>query len=67
MVYCLWYGVGAYEGADVCVGIYSDYVKAYAAQLAYQEKFSTEDVYITKVELDRNEFDNYGDAIGEVL
>ena len=39
-VFGLWYVVGAYEGCDICLGIYSDYVKAREAELRSEEHTS---------------------------
>jgi|694.fasta_scaffold00075_131 hypothetical protein len=66
-VFGLWYAVDAYEGCDICLGIYSDYAKAREAEISYLSDNSSDEVYITKIGIDVNEFDNYGDAIGEVV
>ena len=65
-VYGLWCSVGAYEGADVCLGIYSDYVKARSAELKYLSENSEDEVYLTKINVDESNFENWPyDAIGE--
>ena len=67
-VYGLWCSVGAYEGADVCLGIYSDYVKARSAELKYLSENSEDEVYLTKIGVDNNNFDFWQrDAIGEFV
>ena len=67
-VYGLWYSVGAYEGADVCLGIYSDYVKARSAELKYLSENSEDEVYLTKINVDESNFENWPyDAIGEFV
>ena len=63
-VYALYCEVGAYEGADFCVGIYSSLENARAAQAEFEYK---DESYITKVELDRNEFGRYGDSVGKLV
>ena len=63
-VYGLWSAVGAYEGAEVCLGIFSDYVKAREVMLA---KGDDGDLYISKIELDKVEDNWAGDAIGELV
>ena len=62
-VYGLWSAVGAYEGAEVCLGIFSDYVKAREVMLEKGDG----DLYISKIELDKVEDNWDGDALGEVL
>ena len=67
-VYGLWYSVGAYEGADICLGIYSDYVKARSAELKYLSENSEDEVYLTKINVDESNFENWPyDAIGEFV
>ena len=66
-VFGLWYCVGAYEGCDICIGIYSDYVKAREAELRYLSDNSTDETYITKIGVNVDEFDNFGDAVGEAV
>lgn len=65
-VYCVWQMAEAYEGADWCVGIYSDLNKAELALKQYQDEKGESEAYtyITKVELNRNEFGNIADAVG---
>ena len=67
-VYCVWQMAEAYEGADWCVGIYSDLDKAELALSQYREEKGESEAYtyITKVELNRNSFDNVADAVGVI-
>ena len=63
-VYALYCEVGAYEGADFCVGIYSSLENARAAQSVYEYK---DESYIAEVELDRIDFGRYGESVGKAV
>ena len=67
-VYCVWQMAEAYEGADWCVGIYSDLDKAELALSQYREEKGESEAYtyITKVELNCNAFNNVADAVGVI-
>lgn len=66
-VYGLYVEVDAYEGADYCVGLYDDYVKVREAELRYGAKYNDDKVYVSKIKVNVDEFDNWGDALGEVV
>ena len=67
LIYGLWRTADAYEGADVCLGIYSDYVKARTAEINFLAKNNKEDVYITKINVNEDNFNNYDESIGELV
>ena len=67
LIYALWRTADAYEGADICLGIYSDYVKARAAEINFLAKNRNEDVYVTKISVNEDHFNNWEGSIGELV
>lgn len=66
-VYGVFLAVGAYEGEDCMLGLYSDYVDARAFMLDYLKGRVDEDVYIQKIELGLKCDVHYQDINGEYL
>ena len=68
-VYGLWYQVGAYEGEDSLLGVYSSKEAAQEAQRVYIQDNSEDEVYISCIQLDQKAeymWDIKGDLVDAV-
>lgn len=66
-VYGVFLAVGAYEGEDCMLGLYSDYVDARDFMLDYLKGKVDEDIYIQKIKLGQECNVHYQDINGEYL
>lgn len=66
-VYGVFLAVGDYEGEDVMMGLYSDYVMARDSLIDYLKGREDEDFYIQKIKLDEKCDIHYQDINGGYL
>ncbi len=65
-VYGIWADIEEGE-VPVCVGVYSSLEKAQAAHKEYKARDDYWNSYITEIGVDRNDFDNRWDCIGNIV
>lgn len=66
-VYGVFLAVGCYEGEDVMMGLYSDYVMARDRMIDYLKGSEDADFYIQKIKLGEKCDVHYQDINGEYL
>lgn len=67
-IYAIWQEVGAYEGEDKLLGIYSSFALAKAFRTNYLDNTSTTDrLYITVIAVDENAVYDFNGALGDMV